>query len=129
MTRTTLRIVGAAALSFALTLGGHWIARTFVVPRGGSEEDNFVAVSLIELLLVLPLVSIFIGALIGWFEERDRWWLAAVSLAPLLAYGLFDSFAGPLLFLCLIYLILACASALLTASMKGRWRRGVLKSG
>ncbi len=85
MRRTTFRIIGAAAMSFALGSGGHWIAYTFLVERGGNNKAGLVAISLMQDLLVLPLVSIFIGILIGWFEERNRWWLAGVSMVPLLS--------------------------------------------
>jgi len=129
MTRTTLEIIGAAALSFALAMGGHWIAYTLVGERGGNNKD-FVAISLIQDLLVIPLVSVLIGILMGWFEERNKWWLAGVSMVPLLGYGLsYGSFDGVILILCLIYMSLASSSALLTASLKSCWRRGVLNSG
>ena len=107
MSRTTFRIIGAAAMSFALASGGHWIAYTLFAGRGGNNKDDFITIYLIELFLILPLVSVFIGILIGWFEERNHWWLAAVSLAPLLGYALYDS----------------------TAAFQSKWRREVLKAG
>jgi len=129
MSKTVLIVVAAVILSFTLAYFGNCVIYCFAIGRGGNNRDQFVITGLIQVFVLLPAISTLIGFLIGCFDERNRWWLAAVSLAPLLAYGLSDSFAGPLLFLCLIYLILACASALLIASMKDRWRRGVLKSG
>jgi hypothetical protein len=120
MSKTKFRIIVAAAISFALDFGGNWITYSLLIGRGANNKDDFIKISLIEALLVLPLVSIFVGSLIGWLEERNRWWLAGVSLLPLVGYLLYDSFEGQMLILCFIYLFLASSSALLISRLKSK---------
>jgi len=127
MSRTPLRVIVAAAMSFALDFGGNWITYSLLIGRGLNNKDDFIKISLIEMLVVVPLVSIFIGGLIGWLEERNQGWWAIVSLLPLLGYGFYDSPGGPTLILCLIYLSFAFASALLGARLR-RARETLLKS-
>jgi uncharacterized membrane protein len=106
--RKTIRLfLVATATSFALTYSGHWLAYLYVQNKGLNNKDEFINIYLIDSLLLMPVISVVVGIFIGSLEQKNRWWMAGISLLPLLTSILYRSFDGGLLFLSCIYLFLS----------------------
>ena len=120
MKRTALVTLSGAALSFLLASGGHWLIYSLVSGSHESYKDDYVEISIIHTLVVLPLMAMAVGAFVATLLPPNQWWTAGVSLLPLLAYLLYESEgAGAMVFLCLIYLSIGILAALLVCW----WRR------
>jgi hypothetical protein len=119
MRRLILVFVAAVIMSFLIAVGGHWITYSFLIGRYEIYKDAYVVISIIETLLVFPLASISTGVLVALLEPKRGWWLAGVSLLPLLGYWLYQMFAAEVLMLCLIHESLTMISAFLIS----QWRR------
>jgi uncharacterized membrane protein len=110
--RKTIRLfLVATATSFALIYGGHWLAYLYVHNKELNNKDEFINISLIDSLLLMPVISVVVGIFIGSLEQKNRWWVAGISLLPLLTSILYRSFDGGLLLLSCIYLFLSLLSS------------------
>ena len=120
MRRTLVIFVSAAALSFSLAFIGHRVTYGLMIGRFQNYKDAAVVISVIETLVVFPLMSILVGIFVGWLEQERRWWLAGVSLAPFLGYFLIISaFDGRIFMLCTFYALLSLTAAFTIS----RWKR------
>ncbi len=84
---------------------------SLLIGRYATYKDAYVVISIIETLLVFPLASISTGVFVALFEPKRGWWLAGISLLPLLGYWLYEIFAGEVVMLCLIHEALTMMSA------------------
>jgi hypothetical protein len=79
-----------------------------------------MSVYLNEIYLILPATSLAVGIFTGLLEQQNRWWLAGVSLLPLMASMLYASFDGGVVILACIYLSLSLLSAWLVSLYRER---------
>jgi len=120
--RRTILIGLAAALGFGMVFGGHRLAYRLFIDSGPNFKDTAVTVTLVELFVVFPLMSILIGALVGFVEDDKHWWLSGLALAPILAYFCWHEPALGVVILCLSYEALTMATAFLAARLRLRFR-------
>lgn len=123
--RKTLRLfLIATASSFVFIYGGHWLAYLYVHNKGLNNKDEWIDVILLEFLFILPAIAILDGIFIGSLEQKNRWWIAGVSLLPLMANMLFVSFYGQTFFLASIYLFLSLLSSWLVSTYREKRKAG-----
>jgi hypothetical protein len=120
--KTFLLFLVATAASFLLLYGGHWVLVVLTKGRNLDAAGEYMSVFLYEVFLVLPAVSIVVGAFFGSLEQKGRWWMAGIALLPLQAFLLYQSFDRALLFLFCVYLILSLFSSWLV-SLSREWRK------
>jgi hypothetical protein len=124
MRKTLTILFSGSALTFLFAYGGHWIVYSFVAGTGGSYKDDFITIQLIEIFVILPLMSLCVGATVGWFHER--WWLAGVCFIPLSGYLLWQSRGGAfVLMLSLIYVAISLGVAFIVSRVRGKPNRSV----
>ena len=116
--------LSAAILSFALLFGGAWLAAQIIVRShyfGTNNKDQLISYFLIQSLLLLPGVAVVVGIFVGMFVHKGAWWLAGISLLPLLIYGLGrGEVSGAEIFLNIIYLMLGLISAFGVSRLRTR---------
>lgn len=112
MRRSFLVVSSGILISFLIADGGHWLTYALVSGKYGTYKDDYLIISIIQTLGVLPLTSIIVGAFTGLLLPQRQWFYAAAALAPLVLYLLYESRAdGTVLMLCLTYLGIGVATA------------------
>jgi hypothetical protein len=118
--KTSLLFLVATGTSFGLIYGGHYLAYLYVRSKSYNTVGELMTVGLIEIFLILPTTSIAVGVFIGLLELKSRFWMAGVSLLPLLVFMLYGSLVGRQLFLACIYLFLSLITARLASWLAHR---------
>jgi len=118
--RSIFLVLISSVASFALLYGGHWLAYLYVHNKGLNNKDELINVILIDFLFIMPVISIVMGVFVGSLEEKSRFWIAGVSLLPLLVFMLYGFFDGGQLFLSCIYLFLSLISSWLVSLWRYR---------
>jgi hypothetical protein len=113
----------ATAVSYLLLYGGHWLAYAWTKGKNLDVAGEYMTVFLYEIFLVLPVISIAVGAFIGAFEQKSRWWLSGIALLPLQIFLLYQLFNGRLILPFCIYLFLSLLSSWLVSKYR-EWRKG-----
>jgi hypothetical protein len=71
-------------------------------------------------------MSAMVGAFVGYLEQFNRWWMAGVSLLPLLLYGYAAaSFEPRVIKLVLVYLLIALGISLMVSKLRQK-KSGIL---
>ena len=101
-------------LSFVLLFGGAWVAVQIIIHNhyfGTNNKDQLISFFLIQSIILLPGVAVVVGVLVGYLRH-EAWWLAGISLLPMLIYYLSKGewSAGETV-LNIIYLMLGLISA------------------
>lgn len=121
MRRTAFVTSSGVILSFLLAGGGHWLTYSLVSGTYEIYKDDYVLISIIQMLVVLPLTSAAVGAVVGILLLNNQWLYGGVCLTPLVSYLLYESRPeGAVFMLCVIYLSIGILAAMLVS----RWRKG-----
>ena len=124
MRRTALVTFLGAILSFVLAGGGHWLLYSLVSGTHETHKDDYIQISILQMLVILPSTSLLVGALVGSLLPYNQWRSAVVCLLPLIIYLSYQSRAeAVMVLLCLIYLGIGRLSALLVS--RSRLKRRV----
>ena len=91
-------------------------------PQGAGYKSALITFWLVQSLVVLPVCGIIVGAFVGWFAQRSAWWLAGLSLLPLLIFNLAFNWEGAELFLSIVDLVLSMSTSFGVSWLKGRKR-------
>lgn len=89
--RNLLALVAGVVLSLTLTLSGSFLAWRVLVgaDNSSSNKEALINFMLVQVLGVNTFMAVVVGLVVGWLAEKSAWWLAGVSLLPLLIYGVF----------------------------------------
>ena len=121
MRRTVLVISSGAILSFLLASGGHWLIYSLVSGTHEAFKDDYIEISMIQILVVLPLASILCAGFVGILLLKRQGLYGGVCLLPLTVYLLYESRgAGAMVLLCLIYIGVGILTALLVSRQRNR---------
>jgi len=93
--RTTLLLLVASAMSIVLLYAGAWLSYIYSVKIGRNNPPYFITAYFFNFFLLLSLIAIGVGVFIGYFEQKQRWWLSGIALVPLFLLFLFDSVDMP----------------------------------
>jgi hypothetical protein len=116
-------LVIGVLVSFVIALAGSALLWLFLIgrTRTSSNKDALVNLMILQALVVNPLMSILVGVFVAWFAQRAAWWLAGLSLLPLLIYGVLRAESRPAeILLSIVYLLLGLASAFGASRLKSK---------
>jgi hypothetical protein len=126
MRKNILALIIAVVFSFVLVLVGQRISYSLCFGEdqsGAAYKSDLITFFLIQSFVVFPVSAMITGAFVGWFTQKSAWWLAGISLLPLLIYSLMvNSWERAEVFLSIIYLALSLASAFGVSWWKDRRR-------
>jgi hypothetical protein len=80
--KTILLFFATVATGLLLLFVGHRYAATNV--HGDWIISPSLQATLYKLSVVFPIVSIIVGIIVGSFEQKSRWWMAGISMLPIL---------------------------------------------